>query len=69
MAKEYAEIDDLEVLVMHDKTMLVTDGNTEGWVPYFMINEEESELTRKSSKGDTGLLVMEQDKAEELGFV
>jgi hypothetical protein len=65
---EYAEID-AEVLVMHDKSMLVTDGDTEDWVPYSLIKDEESDLTENSSKGDTGLLVLPQWKAEELGFV
>ena len=68
MAKEYAEID-VEVLGMRGKTMLITDGYTRGWVPYSLINDKESELTKASSQGDTGLLVLEQWKAEELGFV
>lgn len=59
---------DVEVVRHGEDAMLVTDGDTEGWVPYSLIDEE-SDVTRKSDEGYTGTLVIPEWKAEKLGIV
>jgi len=62
-----AEID-VEVKAKGEAALLVTDGDTEGWVPFSLIDEE-SDINAKSVRGDTGTLIIPQWKAEELELV
>lgn len=64
---DMAEID-VEVVARGEAALLVTDGDTKGWVPFSLIDDE-SDIDEKSSGGDTGTLIIPQWKAEELELV
>ncbi len=62
-----AEVD-VEVLVVRDMALYVTDGDTEGWVPKSVLDDD-GDITDKSGVGDTGTMILPQNMAEEKGFV
>jgi len=59
---------EVEVIKMHDQSMLVEYEGEQEWIPYSLI-EDESEITEFSEDGDEGELVIPRWKAEEVGFV
>lgn len=59
---------EVEVIKMHDASMLVEYEGEQEWIPYSLI-EEESEITEFSEEGDEGDLVIPRWKAEDVGFV
>ena len=59
---------EVEVIKMHDQSMLVEYEGEQEWIPYSLI-EDESEITEFSEEGDEGELVIPRWKAEEVGFV
>ena len=68
MPKSYAEID-VVIRAVTQSAMLAFDGDVEGWVAFSLLDEDGSELGRKSNVGDTGTIVLPQWKAEAIGFV
>lgn len=46
----------------------VTDGTVQRWVPLALIDDTESEIRSGAEPGDTGMLVIPEWKALELGF-
>lgn len=64
---ETAEVD-VEVLVVKDGALYVSDGDTQAWVPKSLIDDD-SDITKDSKVGDSGTLILPQWKAEELGLV
>lgn len=64
---ETAEID-VELIKHHDNAMLVTDGDNEVWIPYRLLGED-SEIDRDSEEGDTGVIVIPEWEAVEIGLV
>ena len=64
---DMAEID-VEVVAVGDDAIKVTDGDTEGWVPFSLIDDE-SDITRGTEVGHSGTLIIPQWKAEELELV
>ena len=59
---------EVEVIKMHDQSMLVEYEGEQEWIPYSLI-EDESEITEFSEEGDEGELVIPRWKAEELGLI
>ena len=59
---------EVEVIKMHDQSMLVEYEGEQEWIAYSLI-EDESEITEFSEDGDEGELVIPRWKAEEVGFV
>ena len=59
---------EVEVIKMHDQSMLVEYEGEQEWIPYSII-EDESEITEFSEEGDEGDLVIPRWKAEDVGFV
>lgn len=62
--------EEVEVIKKADKAMLVRpeeDEEKDGWVPYSLIDEE-STINEDSDEGDTGVLIIPQWKADELGW-
>jgi len=59
---------EVEVIKMHDQSMLVEYEGEQEWIAYSLI-EDESEITEFSEEGDEGELVIPRWKAEEVGFV
>jgi len=62
-----AEVE-VEVLIVKEGALYVTDGDNEGWVPKSLIDDD-GDITAESSVGDEGTLILPQWKAEELEFV
>lgn len=61
---------EVEVIKMADKAMLIRpdeDEEKEGWVPFSLIDAE-STINEDSGDGDTGVLIIPNWKAEELGW-
>jgi len=58
---------DVEVKRTWKNAILVTDGDTEGWIPYSLLGDE-STVDRDCEAGDTGVVEIPAWKAEELGF-
>lgn len=65
--RDWAEID-VSVEAQGDNAVLVSDGDVEGWVTHSLISDD-SDIGKKSRRGDVGTLIIEQFKAEEIGFV
>jgi len=59
---------EVEVIKMHDQSMLVEYEGEQEWIAYSLI-EDESEITEFSEEGDEGELVIPRWKAEELGLI
>jgi hypothetical protein len=64
----YTEID-VEVLGLGEDAMLVTDGEEQGWVPYDLLDKDESTVGKYSELGETGTIALPEWKANELGLV
>jgi len=64
---ELAEID-VEVMMQGNHSMLVTNGVTEFWILYKLIDDE-SEIHEKTTVGVTGTLVIPERKAIEEGLI
>lgn len=58
---------EVDVLKMHDQSMLVEYEGEEASIPYSII-EEESEINEFSEEGDSGDLVIPRWKAIDVGF-
>jgi hypothetical protein len=58
----------VQILKIGDEAMLVTDGKTEAWVPYSLLDED-SELDDMADEGDQGLIVIPEWKAFDTGFI
>jgi len=61
---------EVEVVKVAEKALLVRpdeDEEKEGWVPFSLIDEE-STINEDSGDGDTGVLIIPNWKAEELGW-
>lgn len=61
---------EVEVVKVAEKALLIRpdeDEEKEGWVPFSLIDEE-STINEDSGDGDTGVLIIPNWKAEELGW-
>jgi hypothetical protein len=68
MSDETVEID-VDLIHHHNDAMLVSDGDIEVWVPYSLVDEDESTITRQSKAGESGTVVIPEWKAVKLGLV
>jgi hypothetical protein len=66
---ERVEFDDVEVEHKTDAALLCVINDAKHWIPFSHIDEEASELTDKSSKGDVGLLVIGEWLAMEKSLI
>tara|TARA_Y100000310_G_scaffold57230_1_gene52439 strand:+ start:1468 stop:1668 length:201 start_codon:yes stop_codon:yes gene_type:complete len=62
-----AEVD-VEVIRTTELALLVTEGETEEWVPKSVLDDE-GDINDASSVGDEGTMILPQKMAEEKGFV
>lgn len=61
---------EVEVVKVASKALLARpdeDEDKEGWIPFSLIDEE-STVNEDSGEGDTGVLIIPQWKADELGW-
>jgi hypothetical protein len=66
---ERVTFDDVMIEHKTDSALLCVIDNQKHWIPYSQIDEEESELTKESSKRDVGMLVISEWLAIEKGLV
>lgn len=67
MPRENAEVA-VEVVKQGGAAVQVTDGVMKAWVPHSLIDDE-SEITAESPPGATGVLIIPEWKATEVGLV
>ena len=57
---ERVELEDVMVEHKTDSALLCIIDNQQHWIPFSQIDEDESELTKESSKNDVGMLVISE---------
>ena len=68
--KSYIEIA-MEIIFLSDNAMLVTDGDSEDWLPYSLcLDEDGDDITRETySKNSTVTLQIKEWKAKQMGLI